>query len=77
MVEGVLNDEVKQSGRTSLMIFDIPYLISYVSSIMTLEPGDLISTGTPAGIAPMKPGDKIEVRIEKVGTLQNKVVDAV
>lgn len=76
-VEGVLNDEVRQSGRTSLMIFDIPYLISYVSSIMTLEPGDLISTGTPAGIAPMKPGDIIEVRIGKVGTLQNKVVDAV
>lgn len=76
LVEGILNDEVKQSGRTSLMIFDIPYLISYVSSIMTLEPGDLISTGTPAGIAPMKPGDKIVVRIERVGTLQNRVVDA-
>jgi 2-keto-4-pentenoate hydratase/2-oxohepta-3-ene-1,7-dioic acid hydratase in catechol pathway len=71
LVEGVLNDEVKQSGRTSLMIFDIPYLISYISSIMTLNPGDLISTGTPAGIAPMKSGDKIEVRVEGIGTLEN------
>ena len=73
LVEGVLNDEVKQSGRTSLMIFDIPYLISYVSSVMTLNPGDLISTGTPAGIAPMKPGDTIEVRVEGIGTLENTV----
>ncbi len=71
LVEGILNGEVKQSGRTSLMIFDVPFLVSYVSSIMTLYPGDLISTGTPAGIAPMKPGDKIEVRVENVGSLVN------
>jgi 2-keto-4-pentenoate hydratase/2-oxohepta-3-ene-1,7-dioic acid hydratase in catechol pathway len=73
LVEGVLNGEVKQSGRTSQMIFSIPYLISYISSIMTLYPGDLISTGTPAGISPMKPEDRIEVRIERVGTLVNHV----
>lgn len=73
LVEGILNGEVKQSGRTSLMIFDIPFIISYVSSIMTLNPGDLISTGTPAGIAPMKPGDEIEVRVEKVGSLTNPI----
>lgn len=73
LVEGILNGEVKQSGRTSLMIFDIPYLISYISSVMTLLPGDLISTGTPAGIAPMKPGDVIEVRIEGIGTLENRM----
>ncbi len=72
-VEGILNDEVKQSGRTSSMIFSIPSLISYISSIMTLLPGDLISTGTPAGISPMKPGDKIEVRVEQIGTLVNHV----
>jgi 2-keto-4-pentenoate hydratase/2-oxohepta-3-ene-1,7-dioic acid hydratase in catechol pathway len=71
LVEGVLNGEVMQSGRTSLMIFDIPHLISYISSVMTLNPGDLVSTGTPAGIAPMKTGDKIEVRIEGIGTLEN------
>ena len=73
-VEGVLNGDIKQSGRTSQMIFNTPYLISYISSIMTLYPGDLISTGTPSGISPMKPGDKIEVRIEGVGTLMNYVV---
>ncbi|MEW6412809.1 MAG: fumarylacetoacetate hydrolase family protein [Candidatus Zixiibacteriota bacterium] len=71
LVEGVLNGEVKQSGRTSLMIFDIPYLVSYISSVMTLNPGDLISTGTPAGIAPMKSGDIIEVKLEGIGTLRN------
>ncbi len=71
LVEGILNGEVKQSGRTSQMIFNIPYLVSYISSIMTLYPGDLISTGTPSGIAPMKAGDRIEVRIEQIGTLVN------
>jgi len=76
LVEGIHNGEVKQSGRTSLMIFDIPFLISYVSSAMTLYPGDLISTGTPAGIAPMKPGDTIEVRVEGIGSLINTVVDS-
>lgn len=74
LVEGILNGEVKQSGRTSLMIFNIPYLISYVSAIMTLYPGDLISTGTPAGIAPMKPGDVIEVKVEGIGSLINQMI---
>ena len=73
LVEGILNDKVMQSGRTSQMIFDIPFLISYISSIMTLNPGDLISTGTPAGIAPMKPGDKIEVQVEGIGRLVNRM----
>lgn len=73
LVEGILNETVMQAGRTSLMIFDIPFLITYISQIMTLLPGDLISTGTPSGISPMKSGDKIEVRIEEIGTLQNSV----
>ena len=71
LVEGIHNGEIKQSGRTSLMIFDIPFLISYISRAMTLCPGDLISTGTPSGIAPMKPGDSIEVRVENIGSLIN------
>jgi len=71
LVEGVHNGEIKQSGRTSQMIFDILYLISYISSVMTLLPGDLISTGTPSGIAPMKSGDTIEVRVEGIGSLKN------
>ncbi len=74
LVEGILNETVMQAGRTSLMIFDIPFLITYISQIMTLFPGDLISTGTPSGISPMKSGDKIEVRIEEIGTLQNRVI---
>ncbi|HOP06775.1 MAG TPA: fumarylacetoacetate hydrolase family protein [candidate division Zixibacteria bacterium] len=73
-VEGILNGEVKQSGRTSLMIFKIPYLISYISSIMTLYPGDLISTGTPSGIGPMVPGDSVEVVVENVGRLINPII---
>lgn len=73
LVEGILNGEVKQSGRTSLMIFNIPFLVSYLSSVMTLNPGDLIPTGTPAGIAPMKSGDEIEVKIEGVGSLKNRM----
>lgn len=73
LVEGVLNGKVMQSGRTSQMIFPIPFLISYISQAMTLNPGDLISTGTPSGIAPMKPGDTIEVRVEGIGTLANRM----
>jgi 2-keto-4-pentenoate hydratase/2-oxohepta-3-ene-1,7-dioic acid hydratase in catechol pathway len=72
-IEGILNGSVKQSGNTSDMIFKVPFLVSYISSIMTLEPGDLISTGTPAGIEPMNPGDTIEVKIENIGTLKNTV----
>lgn len=73
LIEGIVNGEVIQSGKTSLMIFDIPYLINYISSAMTLMPGDLISTGTPAKIAPMNRGDEIEVRIENVGNLKNRM----
>ncbi|MDF1544584.1 MAG: fumarylacetoacetate hydrolase family protein [bacterium] len=73
LVEGVLNGEVKQSGSTAQMIFPIPFLISYLSGIMTLMPGDLISTGTPAGIAPMVSGDVIEVRVSQIGTLRNSI----
>jgi len=73
LVEGVLNGEVKQSGRTSQMIFKIPYLINYISQVMTLYPGDLISTGTPAGITPMEHGDEIVVKIEQIGSLINKI----
>ena len=73
LIEGIVNGEVVQSGRTSLMIFKIPFLLNYISSAMTLEPGDLLITGTPAKIAPMKSGDVIEVRIEKIGSLKNKM----
>ena len=73
LIESYLNGERRQSSRTSQFIFTIDYIVSFVSEIMTLEPGDLIITGTPAGIGPMKPGDEIEVRIEGIGSLKNTV----
>ncbi len=73
-VEAYLNGEQKQSGNTSEMIFPVPELISFISSVMTLEPGDIIATGTPEGIDPMQIGDEVEIRIEKIGSLFNKIV---
>jgi len=73
-VEAYLNGEKKQFGRTSDMIFSIAYLIEFISAVMTLMPGDIISTGTPQGIDPMQKGDSIEVRVEQIGSLINKVV---
>lgn len=71
-----VNGEVRQSGRATEMAFPIPVLIAYISSIMTLEPGDVIATGTPAGVGPLRPGDVVEVEIPGVGTLRNPVEDA-
>jgi len=68
-----LNGETKQSSRTSEMVFSPAYLVEYVSRMMTLLPGDLILTGTPAGIGPLSPGDVVEVEIEGVGVLRNRV----
>ena len=73
LIQSYLNGERRQSSRTSQLIFSVPELVSFISGVMTLEPGDLIITGTPAGIGPMKPGDEIEVRIEKIGSLKNVV----
>ncbi|MBE7041568.1 MAG: DUF2437 domain-containing protein [Ruminococcaceae bacterium] len=66
-----LNGEVKQHGNTDMMMFSPQELVSFVSGIMTLLPGDVITTGTPAGIGPMKRGDKVSVIIENIGTLTN------
>jgi len=68
-----LNGEVKQSSNTSNMIFKVEELISFISGIMTLLPGDIIITGTPPGVGPMKKGDTVEVEIEGIGKLKNKV----
>ena len=73
LVESYLNGERRQSSRTSQLIFGIERLVSFISHVMTLQPGDLIITGTPAGIGPMRPGDEIEVRIEGIGSLKNRV----
>jgi len=68
-----LNGERKQHSRTSELIFGVPELVSFVSKVMTLLPGDIISTGTPSGISPMKIGDMVEVEIEGIGRLTNSV----
>lgn len=68
-----VNGETRQKSNTKQLIFNIPQLIEYISGLMTLEPGDIISTGTPEGIAPIYPGDIIEANVEKIGTLVNYV----
>ncbi|HEX2204018.1 MAG TPA: fumarylacetoacetate hydrolase family protein [Longimicrobium sp.] len=68
-----VNGEVRQHGRASDMAFPIPALIAYISGVMTLEPGDVIATGTPAGVSQLHPGDVVEVEIPGVGTLRNPV----
>ena len=70
-----LNGEVKQQGNTADMAFDVTFLIRYISAIMTLYPGDLIATGTPAGVSRMKHGDVVEVEVSGVGILKNRVYD--
>ena len=73
-VETRLNGEVKQKGNTADMAFPVAFLIRYISEIMTLYPGDLIATGTPAGVSRMKHGDTVEVEIKGIGVLMNRVV---
>jgi 2-keto-4-pentenoate hydratase/2-oxohepta-3-ene-1,7-dioic acid hydratase in catechol pathway len=72
-LETRVNGETRQQGRTAAMAFPVAYLIRYISHIMTLEAGDLISTGTPAGVGPLSDGDICEIEIEGVGTLRNAV----
>ena len=70
-----LNGEVKQNGNTVDMAFPVAFLIRYISGIMTLNPGDLIATGTPAGVSRMKHGDVVEVEVEGIGVLRNSIYD--
>jgi 2-keto-4-pentenoate hydratase/2-oxohepta-3-ene-1,7-dioic acid hydratase in catechol pathway len=69
-----VNGEMRQHGHTPDMIYDLSTLISYISHVMTLEPGDVIMTGTPAGVGPLIPGDIVEVEVEGIGILRNPVV---
>ncbi|SDJ28602.1 2-keto-4-pentenoate hydratase/2-oxohepta-3-ene-1,7-dioic acid hydratase (catechol pathway) [Frankineae bacterium MT45] len=68
-----VNGELRQDGRTSQLVHDIPALIAFMSSVMTLLPGDVILTGTPSGVGPIKDGDRVEIEIEGIGTLANTV----
>ncbi|MBU0627777.1 MAG: fumarylacetoacetate hydrolase family protein [Nanoarchaeota archaeon] len=72
-IQSYLNGEIKQDSNTSNFIFKVEKIISFISQVMTLNPGDIIATGTPKGIGPMQKGDKIEVKIEGIGSLINYV----
>jgi len=69
-----VNGEVRQHGVVSDMAYDIPAILAYITSIMTLEPGDLVATGTPDGIGPLTPGDRVEIEVSGVGSVANPVV---
>lgn len=73
-LKAYINGELKQSGNTRDMIFDIPFLVEYLSAIMTLSPGDMIFTGTPKGLADVKPGDEVVIEVENVGRLTNHII---
>jgi len=73
-VQTFLNGDVKQDGSTKDMIFDVPTLVAHVSSVMTLLPGDVILTGTPEGVGPMEVGDEVDVVVEGIGSLTNRIV---
>ena len=71
----LVNGEVRQRARTSLLLHDVTALVTFVSSVMTLLPGDVLLTGTPAGVGPLEEGDQVSVRIEGIGTLTNRVIN--
>jgi 2-keto-4-pentenoate hydratase/2-oxohepta-3-ene-1,7-dioic acid hydratase in catechol pathway len=71
-----VDGELRQDGRTSQLLFDVPTLISYISRVMTLLPGDVVLTGTPSGVGPIAPGQRVEVSIEGLGTLSSSVSGA-
>lgn len=73
-LEAYVNGELRQSSNTKEMIFSIEDIVASVSHVMTLLPGDVIATGTPGGIGPLQAGDRVEVRIESIGSLMNPVV---
>ncbi len=73
-LETYLNGKLKQQGNSGDLIYSVPEIINFISHVMTLLPGDIISTGTPSGVGPMYPGDTIEVRIPQIGTLRNFVI---
>lgn len=75
-VQTRLNGDLRQDGRTADMIFPVEELVAYISQYMTLEPGDVIATGTPEGVGPLMDGDRIEITIPGVGKLSNPVADA-
>jgi 2-keto-4-pentenoate hydratase/2-oxohepta-3-ene-1,7-dioic acid hydratase in catechol pathway len=74
-VQTRVNGQVRQDGTTVDFLFPLDLLVRFISQVMTLDPGDLIATGTPAGVGPLQPGDTVEVTVEGVGTLRNSVIN--
>ena len=74
-IEGWVNGDKRQSSNTNQLIFPVPELVAYVTRFCTLEPGDIITTGTPSGVGPLKPGDRMMVKVEGVGSLSNPCVE--
>ena len=70
----IVSGEIRQNSRTSLLLHNVTALVAYVTAVMTLLPGDVLLTGTPAGVGPLKDGDEVSVTIESIGTLTNEVV---
>jgi 2-keto-4-pentenoate hydratase/2-oxohepta-3-ene-1,7-dioic acid hydratase in catechol pathway len=75
-IEGWVNGEKRQSSNTNQLIFAVPELIEFVSRFCTLEAGDIITTGTPSGVGPLKPGDRVMVKVAGVGALSNPCIEA-
>ena len=73
-IETRLNGTVVQQGNTSQFMTAVPQLLEFITASMTLEPGDVVTTGTPAGIGPMVPGDTVEVTVQGIGTLRSRIV---
>ena len=71
-----MNGEKRQSSNTNQLIFPVPELVEFVTRFCTLEPGDIITTGTPSGVGPLKPGDRVMVKVAGVGALSNPCVEA-
>jgi len=71
-----VNGQERQRGTGAQMVFSIPHILSYISNVMTLEPGDLVLTGTPAGVGPLNPGDEVEVEVVGVSKVKNRVAAA-
>ncbi len=71
-----LNGKIKQESSTANLIWPVGELIEFITACMTLEPGDIVTTGTPSGVGPMQPGDDVEVSVEGIGVLKNPVIAA-
>jgi 2-keto-4-pentenoate hydratase/2-oxohepta-3-ene-1,7-dioic acid hydratase in catechol pathway len=74
-VRGYVNGDLRQDSRTRELIFTIPEIVQFVTSVMTLLPGDIISTGTPSGVGPIRPGDSVTIHVDGVGALTNSVAE--